>query len=369
MTPAAERCPWCGSTITHAKFLQVQAAIREDERKKLSDAEQQMRARLEKEVAAQHRRLLKERQALDAERTRMAKQLEAARQQAERQRQKELAEVRQILQKDRDAALLKKDAEFARERAALEKKIADMSRRVKKAGGDFADGAELNLYDELRGAFPEDQIAKTKGKAAGNILHEVRYKGKTCGRILLDTTPRAAWQHSFVTRLRESQSESGVDHAILATPVFPSGKRELFIDSGVIVVAPARVPAVVEVLRKALIAMHVARLSEAERSDKVSRLFRFITSPSFKRKLTEASDLAAEALEIDVQEKRAHDNVWKKRGTVLTRIKNVLRDIDTDVSAIVEARDESRGEAREEGEGTDSGGTALRPAAFRVTSR
>ena len=30
-----ERCPWCGSTITHAKFVQIQAAIREDERKKL----------------------------------------------------------------------------------------------------------------------------------------------------------------------------------------------------------------------------------------------------------------------------------------------------------------------------------------------
>ena len=112
-------------------------------------------------------------------------------------------------------------------------------------------------------------------------------------------------------------------------------------------------------LRKALVAMHVAKLSDAERSDKLSQLFKFITSTAFKRKLAEASDLANAALEIDVEEKRAHDHVWKKRGTVLTRIKHVLRDIDSDVAAIVEARDATPPQA---------GGAVLRPAAFRVKS-
>lgn len=344
---AVERCPWCGSNITHAKFLQVQAA---------------MKARLEKEVGEQQAKLLKERQALDAERTRMAKQIELIKQQAEKQRRKEIADVRLILQKDRDNALLKKEAEFARERAAMEKKIADMGRRVRKGGGEIGEGAELDLFEELRGAFPEDQIVRLgRVKGAGNVLQDVRYKGKSAGRILIDPRPRAAWQHSMVTKLRQEQSEVGADHAILSTPAFPAGKRELFIDSGVIVATPARVRAIVEVLRKALIAMYVAKLSDAERADKMSRLFRFITSAAFKRKLAEAADLADEALQIDVDEVRAHQNVWKKRGQVLTRIKNVLRDIDTDVSAIVETREEAQ-----EPESPEPGDTALRPAAYRV---
>ena len=99
-------------------------------------------------------------------------------------------------------------------------------------------------------------------------------------------------------------------------------------------------------------------MSDAERTDKLGRLFKFMTSPAFKRRLAEAAELAGEALQIDVDEKRAHDNVWKKRGTVLTRIKNVLREIDTDVSAIVEAPSA----------GPDTGAKVLRPAAFRVTS-
>lgn len=357
MTPAVERCPWCGSTITHAKFLKVQAAIREDERRKLAEAEKAVRARLEKEVAIQQQKLLKERQAVDAERARVAKQIELARLQADKQRKKDLTEARQIFQRELQAVTLKKEAEFAREREALQKKVAEMSRRVTKGGGDIAEGSELDILDELRGAFPEDEISRTKGKASGNILHEVRYRGRTAGRILVDSRPRAAWQHAFVTKLRQDLSETGADHAVLSTPVFPAGKRELFVDGGVIVVAPARVRAIVEVLRKALISMHVAKLSDTERSDKLNRLFRFITSATFKKKLAEASDLTAEALEIDVQEKRAHDNVWKKRGTVLSRIKHVLRDIDTDVSAIIESKDEP----------DDPAPNVLRPAAFRIT--
>jgi hypothetical protein len=353
-TSAVERCPWCGSPITHAKFLKVQAAIREDERKKLADTEKLIQ-----------QRLLKERQALDAEKAKIAKQLELAKQQAELQRKRELAEMRKILEKDRENALLKRNAEFAREREALQKKIVEMSRRVKK-GGDVGEGAELDLYEELRGAFPDDAIARVKG-APGVILHDVRYKGESAGKIVIDSTPRAAWQHAFVSKLRQAQTEIAAEHAILATPVFPAGKRELFIESGVIVVAPARVRPMVEVLRKALITMHAAKLSDAERADKLGRLFRFITSPAFKRKLGEASDLAGEALEIDVQEKRAHDTVWKKRGTVLTRIRHILRDIDTDVSAIIEARVE---EAKEETEEPAEPASApLRAAAYRVTTK
>ena len=347
-----ERCPWCGSAITHSKFLQVQAAIREDERKKLAEQERSIRAQLAKEIALQQQKFAKERKALDDEKAKLAKQMK-----------KEVADVRAILQKDRENAILKKEAEFARERAAMQKKIADLSKRAGKAGGELGEGGEIDLFEELRAAFPEDELSRTKGKGtSGNILHDVRYKGTSAGRILIDSRPRGAWQHGFVVKLREDQSSLGADHALLATTVFPAGRRELFIDSGVIVVAPARVRPMIEVLRKALISMHVAKLSDAERADKLGRLFKFMTSPAFKRKLAEASDLAGEALQIDVDEKRAHDNVWKKRGTVLTRIKNVLREIDTDVSAIVEAPADSTDQA-------PAPPTPLRAAAYRITSK
>lgn len=337
---ATERCPWCGNPISHDRFVKIQAAIREEERKKLAAAERDMKARLEKEVAQHAKKLERERQAVEQEKAKVAKQLEAIKQQMEKQRAKDIAEARQIYEKERHAALLKKDAEFARERSAYEKKISEMSRRISKKA-DTAEGAELDLLEELRAAFPEDHFARTgRWRTGGLLMHDVRYKGKTAGRIIIDSKPRGAWQNAYVTKLRQDQSETGADYAILATTTFPSGKKELFIDNGVIVVAPARVAAIAEVLRKTLIGVYVAKLTGAERTDKLSQLFKLITSPAFKHKLAEAERLTEEALQLDVVEKKAHDNIWRKRGEFLSRIKRVLREVDSDVSAIVEARDD-----------------------------
>jgi hypothetical protein len=327
MAATTERCPWCGSVISHAKFVQVQDRVEKE---------------VAKRFAAQQLQLTRERQLLVTERAKMKREVELAKQQAEKQRAKDLSEMRAILQKDRDDTILKKEAQFARERESLQKKISEMNRRIgKKSAGELAEGAELDLYEELRASFPDDAIARIgRGKAAGTILQDVRYRGKSVGKVLVDAKPRNAWQHAYVTKLRQDQSEIGADHAILATAAFPSGRRELFVDSGVLVVAPARVTVVIDILRKALVAMYAARVSDAERTDKLSRLFKFMTSPAFKRKLAEAEALTGEALAIDVEEKRVHDNVWKKRGAVMSRLKHVLRDIDVNVSAIVEAAEE-----------------------------
>lgn len=124
MATTTERCPWCGSTISHDKFVQIQNSIREEERRKLALAEKAMKAQLDQKLFAERKAIAAERAKLAQLQTSAQKQLEQAKQQAEKQRIKELAEVRAILQKDRDAALLKKDAEFARERSAMQKRIS-----------------------------------------------------------------------------------------------------------------------------------------------------------------------------------------------------------------------------------------------------
>src|SRR5207237_404012 len=138
---------------------------------------------------------------------------------------------------------------------------------------------------------------------------------------------------------RQDQTDASAEHAILSSTVFPAGKKHLCIESGVIVASPTLVLMVVEMLRKSLINMHVAKLGTSERATKLTRLYEFMTSSEFKQKLAEAEALTNEALQIEVEEQQTHANVWKKRGKALMRIKHVLSDIDTDICAITEARD------------------------------
>jgi hypothetical protein len=251
---------------------------------------------------------------------------------------KEISQQRALLEKEKDLAVLRAQAEFNRDRESLQKKVKIMEHQLqKKTANELGDGAEVDLFEALREAFLEDRVRRVpKGTNGGDIVHEVRYKGAICGSILIDCKHRQAWQHVFVTKLKQDQLAANAAHAILSTGVFPSGKKEMCIESDVIVVSPARVIYVVQMLRRAMVAMYAKDLSLQERTGKVNRLYQLITSDSYERRFRETARVASQILDLDVDEKRAHEGVWKKRGALTVRMSSLLREIETEVSAIIE---------------------------------
>src|SRR5438876_702042 len=93
---------------------------------------------------------------------------------------------------------------------------------------------------------------------------------------------------------------------------------------------------------KGKIKMQILRLTMKKRAGKMTNLYKFITSQTYAGLSTEAGKITDDILELDVHEKKAHDNVWKKRGALAKRLSNVLGEIDTQISAIVESSAESR---------------------------
>lgn len=356
-----ERCPWCGSLVSRVKFIEIEAKIREQERKRLAEAESAMRKQLEQKfqrdletakraASAKEKADAEKRMAsIAAERDRMQEKLKQAeareatirkqvQEETAQEHKKELGEQRAILQKDSDQKVLKQQADFNRQLESYQKKMKEMERQLqRKTAGELGDGAELDLFEELREAYPDDGFKRIqKGQPGADILQEVRYKGEVCGRIVFDSKNRHGWQNGYVTKLREDQVATKADHAVLSTTAFPSGKKELCIESGVIVASPARAVALVELLRATMIRLHILGLSKKEREHKTGQLYSYITSEAYTQHQQEAEKLTQEILDVDVAEQREHQNTWKKRGTLATRLKNVLRTIDTEIGAIVE---------------------------------
>jgi len=106
--------------------------------------------------------------------------------------------------------------------------------------------------------------------------------------------------------------------------------------SDVIVVSPARVVYLVQLLRRSIISTHVLGLSMEERNNKTDQLYKLITSEAYIRRFDEVVKLNEEVLQLDVEEQKAHSIVWRNRGTLTKRLGNLLRQIDTDVAAVVE---------------------------------
>jgi len=327
-----------------------QAEAREASIRKEAEKEKQAAAKLIKqqadeqisEIAAeleQAKKKVKEAAAKEAD------VLKQAKEEAEKKREKELGDQRAALDKANTVAILKQQSEFNRERESYQKKLKVLEHQVqKRTANEIGDGGEIDVFEDLREAFPGDRITRIKkGQPGADILHEVLHKGQACGRILIDSKVRQGWQNAFVTKLRQDQVEAGAEQAILATSVFPSGEKEMYMDSDVIIINPARVVHIAHILRQAMITMHVRGLSMKERAGKMNKLYGLITSESYGRKFSEAGKVAQEILDLDVQEKKAHDNVWRKRGSFATRINNVLREIETDVAGVIEGDDEIAG--------------------------
>jgi hypothetical protein len=262
-------------------------------------------------------------------------------QKAEKLRQQELAAQRQALDKDKSSALLKQQSEHNRLRESYQKKLKVMEQQLeRKTANELGDGGEIEVFESLRDAFQDDRITPIKkGQPGADILHEVLYKGDVCGRIVTDSKVRQQWRDDYVTKLRKDKVEAKAEHAILATTVFRAGKKNLCVESDVIVASPGLVVHITGLLRQAMITMHIKGLSMRERSNKMSQLYNLITSESHRKKFLEAERLAQDVLDLDVQEKKDHDIVWRKRGTMATRMKGVLRDMGTDVAAVIERAD------------------------------
>jgi hypothetical protein len=319
-----------GAEIQKQAQMEIQRQKLASEKKAKADAEQQIQ-----KISAERDKAAAKAKAAEAREAESRKQMQ---EEAERQRQKELSEQRQALEKATKLALLKQQSEFNRERESLQKKLE------RKTANELGDGGEVDVFEAVRDAFDGTGGKTTqvpKGVAGADILHEVFHKGEPCGRIIIDAKNRQSWQNVFVTKLRQDQVQAGAEHAILATTVFPTGKKGMCVESGVIVISPDHVVHIVQLLRQALITMHIKGLSLKERTTKMSQLYSLITSESYSAKFAEANRLTQDILELDVQEKTAHDNVWKKRGALAKRMHNVLREVETDVAAVIEGNDEA----------------------------
>ena len=319
MSPT-EHCPLCGHAITSEELAVIEARVHEEERAREVASEAKLRREL--------------RQVHDRELTALAASQAAA-----------LARQREAMQADRDRALLKVRAEANRENERLQKKTKELQRALeKKTANDLGDGQERDIELDLRTAFMppagEDAIQRVaRGELGADILHDVRYKGATCGRIVYDSKNHKAWRSDFVTKLRQDKARHDAAAAVLVTTAFPSGTRYFCVDGDVCIVHPDAVVHIAGVLRRSLIALHRQGLSLQARSGKLAALYRYLASGDFADQIRTAETLVADLRKLDARERDAHDKVWKERERLITRAKATIDEIDTQITGVMERED------------------------------
>jgi hypothetical protein len=352
---AGERCPMCEQPIGQDIARRIEKRQQEQyeaalaKAKAEADAATQQKiaaARAEIERAAQaaavakladiQARLAQEQQARTAAAEQVAA-LKAEQQAAVEKRVAEALEVAQKqkedLQREKEQAVLTANAKVLK----LQSELADMQRKLEgKTANELGEGSEIDLFEQLRSAFEGDRIWRVgKGVNGADVIHEVIHNGKVCGKIVYDAKNRNAWQNEFVVKLRADKIAQAADHAILSSNKFPKDKAHVHYQDGVIVAGPARVAAIVQVLRDQVVRMHELRVSKEGREQKSIELYGFITSEHCKQLLDQVDTQAGRMLDLDTKEQEAHRRLWDQRKKLINSVQKARSDLSFEIDRII----------------------------------
>lgn len=272
-----------------------------------------------------------------ARRAEIESKLAALTEQQELTLKQQLDAQREILEKDKDAAISAEKAKAFEETQKLQNKLSDMQRTIdKKTADELGEGAEIDLYEALREEFPEDRIDRiVRGEPGADIHHVVLHNGRECGTIIYDSKNHKAFRNDHVAKLARDQIAARAEHAILSTHKFPQGTRQLHMQDGVLLANPARVVAVVVLIRQHMLQTHTLRMSNASRAEKTAKLYAFITSERCSQLLGRIDTHADELLEHQVKEKKWHEASWKKQGEAYRSIQKAKADLDSEIGCII----------------------------------
>src|SRR5256714_1183100 len=215
--------------------------------------------------------------------------------------------------------------------------VAAMQRKLEgKSAHELGEGSEVDLFEQLRTAFEGDRIQRVpKGVNGADVIHEVVHNNKVCGKIIYDAKNRDAWQNGFATKLRADKLAQAADHAILSSNKFPKDKSQIHAQDGVIVANPARVLAIVEILRDQIVRMHELRISKEAREEKTVALYAFVTSDHFKQLVEQVEAQAVKMLDLDSKEQEAHRRVWDQRGKLIRSVQKARSDLTFEIDRII----------------------------------
>lgn len=292
------------------KLTDMQARLTEAEQAKSAAAEQVAALKVQHEATVKA-----------AVQTQVAEALESA------QKQKE------DLQREKEQAVLTANAKVLK----LQSELADMQRKLEgKTANELGEGWEVNLFEQLRAAFETDRIQRVpKGVNGADVIHEVIHNGKVCGKIIYDAKNRDRWANDYATKLKLDKLAQAADFAILSSLKFPSGKAHIHNQDGVIVVAPARVLPLVEILREQLVRMLELRVSNEARGSKMEDLYAFVTSEQCRQLIEQVEAQAGKMIELDSKEQEAHRRLWDQRRKLINSVQKARSDLSFEIDRII----------------------------------
>ena len=205
-----------------------------------------------------------------------------------------------------------------------QRKLADEMKRKAEQGSMQLQGEvqELILEELLRNAFPFDLIDEVgKGVRGADCIQVVRNNfGQECGKIIYESKRTANFSGEWIDKLKKDMRSAGVDVAVIVTQCYPKGMDCFGEKDGVWICSFEEVKAVAYVLRDGIIRLSNATKFQENRGDKMHMLYDYLTGSEFSEQWKAIRE-GYMSMRISIQKERdAMERMWKSREKQLDKV-------------------------------------------------
>ena len=341
-------CPFCGQELAsdraekhlHRSQAQFETKIRREVAEGLNAAAEE-RFRKREEVAEAR---------AAAKLARVEEQLVAAKEKAKKvgsrkQREKLKEQIRNEVERDQAAH----DRKLERTIEQMQRRNEELARRLEGLSApDRGDQHEVDIFQRLVDAFPEDEITR-KGRG-GDIVEVVRYPSgrelAVAGTILCECKDTQRWSNAFIDQIRADGHVRKTPYLLLVTRAFPRGEKGMAVRDDVVIADAAHSVHLARILRRLAIEAHRSGLTESDHAGKTARLYEYLNSEEFRDHLRAVVETGTRLDEMLQKERQAHERTWSQRHEIYTGLSRESVAIDETIRGIIESEGPAIGRAR-----------------------
>ena len=241
----------------------------------------------------------------------------------------------QVLQKE----ITQKNIQLDRLKNDLEKLKNETTSTQSELKGE---AGELDLYLILQKAFPDDNFERQKrGSSSGDIIQHI--KTNSCSvemPIVFDNKESSRISKSDLEKAKKYRKIHKTNYVIIVTANLTS--KECYSNiiaekDEILFVHPSVIVEFVRQVRKFLIDLSKEKISQKDRNSKEAKLFNFIKSHDFARRLSNVYDIYKKNKEQQVKEEKEHQTNWKTRDTINEQLREIYVEISSQITSIFQS--------------------------------
>lgn len=201
--------------------------------------------------------------------------------------------------------------------------------------GHFGPEGEEQLVAVLVAEFPGDQV-EHHGKG-GDVIHTVHHAGRPIGKIVYECKQTSKWNKAFTRQLKDAMTKHETRHGLLVSRVLPPRTSGFVSTNGVLAVEPHLAASLAGILRRAVVELAQAKLTEQGKAAKTTELYEYLRSDDFANAIRRIKDKVQELRGTLEKEKAHHETWWNTREQHYAAVLRETMGIDGRVGDILSA--------------------------------